>query len=284
LSDHDHRVHSAIANLQFQFSQGNLEDYVDCPRRFQLRHVLMQPWPALITESPVEYEEQMRRGADLHRLAHQVALGIDTGQLAAAIDDEILAGWWRTFLDHPPAGLPQTIRRAEVVLAAPLADHRLVAKVDLLAAEPGERLVIVDWKTVRKPPSRSVLAARLQTRVYRYLPVVAGAAYNGGQEPRPEQVEMVYWFAERGGATERFPYDSQQHEATGEYLADLIARIAAEQAPIWPLTPDPRRCRTCQYRSLCERGVRAGLLEDLEEDAPPAELEIDLEQVAEVEF
>jgi hypothetical protein len=268
----------------FQFSQSSLQDYVDCPRRFQLHHVLMQPWPALITESPAGFELHVQRGADLHRLAHQHALGIDPERLAAAIHDATLARWWQTFLAHPPADLPRAVRRPEVVLAAPLAGHRLVAKFDLLAAEPGQRLVVVDWKTVQKRPPRVRLARRLQTHVYRYLAVEAGAAFYGGLRPQPEQVEMIYWFAEQGGAAERFTYDAQQHGTAGDYLAGLIAEIAARQESIWPLTPDQRQCRGCTYRSLCERGVKAAFLEELDDDVEPSEPAIDLEQIAEVEF
>ncbi len=268
----------------FQFSQGSLQDYVACPRRFQLRYVLMQPWPALITEPAAEAEQHMQRGADFHRLAHQHTLGLEPQQLAVMIQDETLAGWWQTYLTRPPADLPAAIRRAEVVLAAPLAGYRLLAKVDLLAAEPGERLVVVDWKTMLKHPRRATLANRLQTRVYRYLAVEAGAAFHGGQRPHPEQVEMVYWLAAFGGATERFPYDAGQHATDGDYLATVIAEIAACREEIWPLTPDTRQCRFCNYRSLCERGVKPGFLADLDEDLELPELEIDLEQVAEIEF
>ena len=66
---------------RFQFSQNSLQDYVDCPRRFQLRYVLMQPWPGLITESPFDFEQHWRRGRDFHHLAHQHALGIDSKTL-----------------------------------------------------------------------------------------------------------------------------------------------------------------------------------------------------------
>ena len=34
-----------VADLTF--SQGSLQDYTQCPRRFQLRFLLNQPWPAL---------------------------------------------------------------------------------------------------------------------------------------------------------------------------------------------------------------------------------------------
>ncbi len=268
----------------FRFSQGNLQDYVDCPRRFQLRHVLMQPWPALITDSPHEFERHLQRAADLHRLAHQCYLGVAPERLAETIDDAELGRWWQTFLDHPPPDLPQTVRRAEVVLTAPLAGHRLLAKVDLLAADPRQRLVVVDWKAVKTRPPRDILARRLQTRVYRTLAVKAGAAYFGSQPPAPEQVEMCYWFANDGGQVERLAYDAGQHDADCSYLADLIDGISAQQQSIWPLTADVRKCRFCNYRSLCERGVTPGFFQDLEDDIEPTPLEIDLEQIAEIEF
>ncbi len=267
-----------------QFSQSSLQDYVDCPRRFQLHYVLMQPWPALITGAPGAFEQHVQRGVDFHRLAHQHTLGLDPDRLVTTIHDPQLAHWWQTYLTNPPSDLPATVRRAEVVVTAPLVGYRLLARFDLLAAEPGTRLVVVDWKTVHKRPSRAVLARCVRTRLYRYLVVEAGAAFNGGQPPRPEQVEMVYWFAQFGGATERFSYDAGQHAAGRDYLTGLISEIAARKESIWPLTPDERQCPFCNYRSLCERGVKAGFLEELDEDLESAELEIDLEQVAEIAF
>jgi hypothetical protein len=276
----------------FRFNKTNLQDYADCPRRFQLRYVLMQPWPALIVEPAGEAENQMQRGVDLHRLAHQAALGIDADRLTAMIHDPLLATWWATFRSHPPRDLPGTVRRTETVVSAPLvpdspqdrAGHRLVAKFDLVALEPGERFVIVDWKTMLKRPPRENLARRLETVVYRYLAVEAGAALNGGQRPRPEQVEMVYWFAADGGRTEQLSYDAGQHAAARERLASLVTSIAGQHETVWPLTGDERQCRFCNYRSLCERGVEPGFLNELDDDLEPDEPEIDLEQIAELAF
>jgi hypothetical protein len=53
----------------FHFTQSSLQDYLDCPRRFQLRYVLDQPWPAVESEPLIERE----RLADLGRRFHQMA-------------------------------------------------------------------------------------------------------------------------------------------------------------------------------------------------------------------
>jgi hypothetical protein len=268
----------------FQFSQVKLQDYDDCPRRFQLRYVLMQPWPALITESPAKFELTKERATAFHLLTHQHTQDIPPETLTATISDEVLKDWWRTFLRHPPPNLPETIRRSEVVLSAPVAGHRLVSRIDLIAADPGQRLVVVDWKTVRRAPSRAALAGWLQTRVYRYLAVEAGAAFNHAKPPQPDHVEMLYWFAQDGGKVKRFPYDAEQHIAAQLYLEDLISEIMAHDEPIWTLTSNELKCRFCNYRSLCKRGVKAGFPEELDDDIELPDLEIDLEQIAEVEF
>lgn len=267
----------------FQFNQASLQDYVDCPRRFQLRYLLMQPWPALVAEPPHEFEAHLRRGADFHRLVHQRGLGLDPEILATTIHDPILKRWWQTYLAHPPEDLPEPLRYFELLVAAPLAGHRLLAKFDLLAVTPGERLVIVDWKTMQRRPSRTILAKKLQTRIYRFLAVETGARFNQGQPPHPEQVEMIYWFAE-DATTERFPYDTDQYSADRCELSRLIEEITARQEPVWPLTPDVRQCRFCTYRSLCEREISAGSSEEVEDDLEFLDLEMDLEQIAETEF
>ena len=270
----------------FQFSQGKLQDYVDCGRRFQLRHLLMQPWPSVIAAPAAVTEQHWQRGADFHRLAQQHTLGLDAELLEPTIDDETLLGWWRTYLEHPPADLPNGPRRAEVAVATTLADHRMVAKFDLLASGR-DQLVVVDWKTMLKRPTRAALAQRLQTRVYRLVAVEAGASFFDGRSPHPEQVVMIYWFAGAGGAVERFAYDTEQLAIDHAYLVELVSRVAeaaGELESIWPLTADERRCRFCNYRSLCERGVKAGFLGDMDEDHDLPELQIDLEQIAEIEF
>jgi CRISPR/Cas system-associated exonuclease Cas4 (RecB family) len=272
----------------FQFSQNSLQDYVDCPRRFQLRYLLRQPWPAVESEPLSEYERLMEQGRRFHQLAHRHSLGLPEAELTKMIDDPDLRRWWRNFLESPPPNLPTTLRRAEVALSTPMRDHRLIARYDLLALEPDRSAVVVDWKTNRKRPDSTVLTARLQTRVYRYVLVEAGTALNGGSPLSPDQVTMVYWFAEHPAQPEILPYDAAQHAADGAYLADLVARIATRAASgqeQWSLTPDERHCRFCTYRSLCDRGDQPGSIAGFDADqALDISLDFEFEEVEEIEY
>ena len=162
-----------------------------------------------------------------------------------------------------------------------------MAKYDLIAVEPGERAVIVDWKTSTHRPRRESLAVRLQTRVYRYLLVHAGAHLNGGQSLRPEQVQMVYWFAGFPGDPETLAYDAPQYAGDGAYLASLVAQIQGCGEDDFPASSDDRACAYCSYRSLCDRGVAAGPLGEDAEDLETPDTgagEFDFEQIAEIAF
>jgi hypothetical protein len=121
----------------------------------------------------------------------------------------------------------------------------------------------------------------MQTRVYRYVLVEAGAALNGGQPIEPEQVTLVYWFAEFPAEPEVLPYDSAQHAEDAAYLIGLVDEIAARTDPVWPLTSDEKRCRFCTYRSLCERGIAAGTGDESDVEL---DLDIDLAQVEEIAY
>ena len=291
----------------FIFNQANLQDAVECRRRFQLRYLLELAWPAPVAEPADEHEAHIRSGEAFHRLIHQHQVGLPAERLSAQakveaeVEAEVegtgnLAAWWRNYLDRPPENLPP-VRYPEVMLSAPVGGtHRLLAKYDLVAMEPGRRAVIVDWKTSARRPTGAWLAARLQTRVYRYVLVRAGSQLNRGAALGPEQIAMVYWFAAFPDQPERLPYNRTQFEADGRYLTSLIADLAqagdgANPGDDFPLTDDETRCRFCPYRSLCGRGVEAGEMHAHEDDADASEQAatdwtagFDFEQVAEVAF
>lgn len=278
----------------YQFSQASLQDFVECRRRFQLRYLLQLQWPALEVEPAEEHEQHMQDGEAFHRLIHQHRLGIPVEQLRPGGRGEVaspsVSDWFAAYLAAPPPDLPP-VQYPELSLSVPLGEHRLVANFDLVAVDPGRRAVIVDWKTARRRSTASFLAARLQTRVYRYVLAQAGAHLNDGAPVAPEQIRMVYWFANDAEHPETLLYDASQQGADGRYLAGLAAGIAASGDDDFPKTDDLRRCRFCPYRSLCNRGVEAGLLseggaEDVDEPESEFDWEqgLDFEQIAEIAF
>lgn len=270
----------------FRFSQSSLQDYIDCPRRFELRFIEHVNWPAAETEPIREQEEHMTQGALFHRLVHQYFIGLPVDVLTRSIADERVAGWWEQFLTHGVADLPER-RFPEIALSASLGPHRLVAKYDLIALEPGQRAVIVDWKTALHRSRRDRLEARVQTILYRCLLARAGAYLNDGTPIAPEQISMIYWFAEFPEQPEVFTYDAEQHQRAEVELLRLLDSIAERPAGGFPLTSEVDRCKYCRYRSLCQRGVKAGEFDDYEADeAVELDLDalIDLDQIGEMAF
>lgn len=241
------------------YNQSNLQDFVDCPRRFQLRHVLEQDWPAPPAEPLHDAERADRLGKQFHLLLerHWLGLPIQRDQ----IEPPLLA-WWDAFVQNPPQGLPGTLRRPEVHTSAVVHGQRLVATFDLLAYEPGGSAVIVDWKTSRHKPPRAWLDRRMQTLTYPLL-LVDSSLRLLGTTLKPEQVRLIYWFASAPTEVEVFQYTTARYQDDQRTLAALLDRLLAmDTRSVWPLTPNTALCRLCQYRSLCDRGREAGSLDE----------------------
>ncbi len=269
---------------EFQFSQNNLQDYVDCPRRFQLRYLLRQRWPALQTEPVLEQEHHMRQGERFHHMVFQSQSGIPIESLCCPDADPALEFWWHNYLAYPPENLPVQ-RYPEFTLSAPFAGYRLVAKYDLLAVDPGQKVIIVDWKTSRRRPSRAHLAQRLQTRLYPMLAVLAGLRVTGGYEVYPEQVMMMYWFASDPTTPECFPYSQEQFAADRQEIYRLVTQIASTQEKTFFLTTVESTCAFCTYRSMCGRGGAAGDWNAWDEDDLPNDPDgFDFNSIGEIHF
>ena len=284
-------------------SQSSLQDYVDCARRFQLRYLERLSYPAVESEPALENEKHIQEGEYFHRLAQQYLIGIPAEQVAKLANTPNLQKWWGNFLSAselqgltPFRSASGVLREdlgglhAETTLSAPLGSFRLLAKYDLIAIGNG-KVTIYDWKTYRKRPRNEWLSARMQTRVYRALLVHAGAHLNNGTPFTPEQIEMVYWFSDFPEDPARFAYTSAQYQRDWDLLNKLATEIqsalrqAQDNASLYPLTDDRTKCLYCPYRSFCERGVRAGDMEQAEAEMEAEELfDVNFEQIGEIEF
>ena len=265
-------------------SQSSLQDYMDCAQRFKLRYLDRLSYPAAETEPTLENEKHQKEGEYFHRLVQQHLIGIPAEQIAKFANTPNLQRWWESFRkDKDLSSLSDlTGLYPEATLSAPLGKHRLLAKYDLIAVRDG-KAVIYDWKTYRKRPRNEWLAARMQTRVYRALLVQAGAHLNNGKPFEPEQIEMIYWFADFPEDPAQFPYNAAQFQRDWDTLLKLSDEVAT--ASSYPLTEDRQKCLFCTYRSYCERGIRAGDSEQAEAEMEAEELfDVDFEQIGEIAF
>lgn len=272
----------------FAFSQSSLQDYADCSRRFQLRYMEQLLWPAVETDPVLENERRQLEGQQFHRLAQQFLLGLPLEKLthmAENSDNQNLARWWGNFTSAWQAGSLSALNGQtfypEQSLSAPVGSHRAIAKYDLIALQDGHA-TIYDWKTNQKRPQDQIMQARFQTQVYMNLLVKAGTDLNRGQALLPEQIEMVYWYADFPTEPAKFRFDAGRHAREWTALTGLVSEISAKQS--FPLTDDEKKCGFCLYRSYCARGVRASEAQDETEASSPTNWEINLDQIQEIEF
>lgn len=273
----------------FDFTQSNLQDYIDCPYRFNLRYIRHVKWPALIVDDALEFEQRGQTGGRFHRLIQQFLLGLPeqslTDQAAADPNPEMMI-WWEDFLQSVPPLLEGT-RFVETILSTDLAGHRLVAKFDLVLVQPSGKLVIFDWKTGRRQPKAQWLEERIQTRLYRYLLTQSGNVLRNTPATQPEQVEMNYWFTSQPDFPISLAYSNEQYELDQSFFTELIQEITELPEGAFQRTADLAKCRYCVYRSHCDRGTVAGVLDEFE-DFESVTLEddddLDFDQIEEIAF
>lgn len=274
--------------LNFQFSQTSLQDYETCPRRFELRYLWRLSWPAVESEPIRESERLARMGMDFHRLAQQYVIGIDEARLNETLNEAEpeLRTWWQNYLDNRP-NLDEAQIHPELALSTPLRGRRLLARFDLLAVQPHNTFLIIDWKTAQQKPSREKLERRIQTRVYPYVLATAGAAFNNGQPIDPTAIKMMYWYPAAPDEPEIFDYSPVRFRGDEQYLSDLIEQIKQRsQTGDFPLVEDKQPCNYCVYRSFCDRGEKAGPVVAMEEEPQEALDVVDLgwDQIVEIQF
>ena len=268
-----------IPSEDFVFSQSALEAYRDCPRRFKLRFMDELRWPGLETQDVLAHEAQIELGDEFHKLLHMHSLGVSPQSIESIINDEDLRAWWKRYLDWQKDHLPGK-RWAEINLTTPVGQSLLTAKYDVIAKRSDGGFLIVDWKSGRVE-SKAHLARRLQTSVYPFVLARAGESLNDGVPIQPEQIQMVYWFAQTGETVE-FETSTTAVAKTESVLTATIDEIAARFE--FPMTDDERRCRFCVYRSLCDRGREAGGIEDMPEIEDDEIPDINIDDIDEIAF
>ena len=168
----------------------------------------------------------------------------------------------------PPARYP------EITLSAPLGEHRLIAKFDLIAIEPGGAGRDRGLEDLGQAPQAGLADPAAPDARYRDPLVRAAWPWNHGQPLRPEQIEMIYWFANFPDEPERLRYDATQFEADGRYLMEMAAKITQREDEVFPLTDDLRRCLFCVVPLAVPPRVEAGDLDAADTDTATDEVRV----------
>ena len=271
----------------FTFSANSLQDYQDCPRRFELKYLLKQSWPAATSEPVLEFERHVQRGSQLHQLVHQYIHGIPQDVLMATITDSDLAGWFDNFLTYY-AGLDFSEVFPEQSVRIRLVGFQVIAIFDLLAISSSTKIHIFDWKTSQKKKKKKkdieknkriklkeILSERIQTKLYPLAAYECVPNFIQNFCISHENIDLTYFFvSRRNNNIFHFEYDKNQYLENKAFLESLITEIKDKAPGSFALTEDDHKCEYCVYRSLCERGIAAGNFEE-------QEAEIDIEQLLE---
>lgn len=264
-----------ILPQDFDFTQGNLQDYVDCPYRFYLRYIKRVKWPALVVDDAAQFEHRIQAGARFHRLIQQYLVGIPEARINEIADEDPhtdLKAWWDNFLTHVPP-LLEGQPFVETTLASSLAGQRVVAKYDLILVTADRRLIIFDWKTSNKAPRVDWLLDRLQTKLYCFILASVSRIFFSEQPSaaeltalpvEPEQITMNYWFVSQPETPVTLPYSQTAYTRDHAHLTQLVNEICTAKPASFHRTSDIQKCRYCVYRSHCDRGIEAGGLAEFE--------------------
>lgn len=270
----------------FQFSQSNLQSYVNCPYQFYLRYIQNLAWPALQTSDALEMEAHLQQGKRFHALIHMYFLGLPQERLLEIAMSDPLPGmveWWDLFLGFANKSINGTCL-PEFTLLTEFTGSTLMAKFDLLNIQD-DYLFIYDWKTNLHPIKHSLLKKTLQTRIYPFILAKENQSLNLGNAFSPDQVKMIYWQANSPEAPIVFNYSTGAYNTDKLYLRKLVSEIQAFEPGDFLRTSDHHHCKFCIYRSLCDRGDSAGLLNEFDDDQDSRGLDdfhIDLDSIEEI--
>jgi hypothetical protein len=166
-----------------------------------------------------------------------------------------------------------------------MGQYRFYGVIDLLTTDKSGNIVIYDWKTNQKKPGRTTLNQKIQTRLYRLMAAFNYARFFDDGVFSPEKIKMSYWFANDPAVAVDFPYDETLFITDQSFFQHIIESIQNTPLGEFAKTEEESKCKFCNYRSLCARGVQAGVIQSID-DLPEDEdlLNFDLTDLPELEF
>ena len=270
----------------FLFSANNLQDFIDCPRRFELKYILKQNWPAVTSQPVLEMENKIQMGNSFHQLVHQYLSGISGNLLDNSINDPELLKWFIKFQEYINKYLHFPYF-SEFSVFLPFEGFRLIAVFDFITLTNDNKIMLGDWKTTSRLPKRELLFQSIQSYLYPFLAYETRQhIFTQAGSLRQQDSYMEYWFPGFPENSITREYSDTSHATSRELLSSLISEIVHKESGAFEKTSNDKRCVFCQYSSLCERGIQAGRHKDSENEPESDSLIncLDFDQIEEIAF
>lgn len=274
------------AQNKFIFSQHNLQDFVDCPRRFELKYLMRLNWPSPISNPIQQHQQWTDRGTTFHSLAHAFFCGISKDQILSSIRDNYIKNWFINFTEFLDKFNNSFFWWSEKKFNSKFYGFTFTSIFDAITCLEDGSLLILDWKTSKKIPRKEYMAATIQTILYPCILYSNQAAVEKQVSTPIKQLEMIYWFSEFPDQPIKFEFSQKEIELNTTKLSDLALKISQLKLGEFKLTDDLKKCSFCIFRSLCNRGSIAGnlLLDETSTKYESEGFELSFDDITDVEF
>ena len=270
------------------YSASALQTFLDCERKYELLYIKEIKWPALKYEPYKEIEEKMIRGQRFHHLIHQHHLGIDTDTLKEIALNMEIDNWWNNYIDFFNRQSNIKFKWSEINLTIPFGKNTLLtARYDLITLEEEKFFTIFDWKTSENRSPDKYILNRIQTKLYPLVLCETGFLnITDKLQIDPDMIKMVYWFANFPRNPFTISYSTNDYKNDKRYIRSLIDQIESKADGSFNKTSNINFCSYCNYRSLCDRGIKAININQVKNDQHHNEniFEIDLDSIGEIEY
>jgi DNA helicase-2/ATP-dependent DNA helicase PcrA len=248
-----------IGDRQLDLSYGQINDYLECPARYNYAHVIRIPTPA---SHQMAYGRALHAAVQAFHRAQQQgrAMSLDEllGELDAAWESvgyltreheqarhtaarEALSGFWEEQQTDParPVAIEQEF-------AVHIGRDRVRGRYDRVDVDPGGRVIVTDYKSsdVRDPGTANRRAREsLQLAIY-------ALAYEAQHGRAPDELSLHFL---ESGLVGRSSSPAKRLEKAAAQVAAVGEGIRAGR---FEATPSPMRCGTCPFREICPDAAR----------------------------
>jgi len=263
------------------YSASKLQDFLDCERKFELKHLLRRECPAIISEPAHLVETRAELGRRFHFLTHQLFCGVPASAIFTQIKDDTLKSWFDAFLNFFPS-LKGKPRFSEFLLLSRINNRSIITVFDFMQLSDNKFIQIFDWKTGPYLPSQKSAAKKIQTILYPIAVWISkeNLFSHDGSRLQP-LVKMCYWYPQFPDGTIEFVADQEKIQNNIDHIGQLIERIESTKIGAFRQTDNIKQCGYCLYRSICDRGKIAGKME-FKDSEDSGVFEVDFDQLTEI--